>query len=141
MKKSWIITGLIAIILLLPSVTAACGPAPVSAGLGQQFMLYAGKTAVITGEKLKIVFQEVTEDTRCPYGVECPTAGNAKCMMLITYSNSQTSMTFTQEGTDDNFIDFNVFKITYQLQPYPVSTDKIKAGDYRLRITVTRQGP
>jgi hypothetical protein len=140
MKKSMMLTGLLVVILLLPSFAAACSPADVTAGLGQQFMLYAGKTAVVTGENLKIKFVEVTEDTRCPYGVECPTAGNAKCMMLITYSNSQTSLEFTQEGTSDNSIDVNIFHIIFQLQPYPVSTDKIKAGDYRLRMTVTRQG-
>jgi len=138
MKTTLILSGLLVVILLLPVVSAACGFAQVTAALNEQFMLYAGKTAVITGESLKIKFVEVTADSRCPYGTECIQAGEAQCLMLINYSNSQSSLTFTQQGTDDNTIDFNIFKITYQLQPYPVYGDGIAAEDYRLKMTVTR---
>ena len=138
MKRSLAFSALLAVILLLTAVTAACGPAPVTAALGEQFMLYSGKTAVISGEKLKIEFIKVASDSRCPWGAECAVAGEAQCQMLITYANSKTSLTFIQQGTDDNSIDFNVFKITYQLQPYPVSGDDIKSTDYRLKMTVKR---
>jgi len=138
MKKTYTIFGLLILIFLLSVIFAACSPAADKAALGEQFMLYAGKSIIITGESLKIKFVEVTADSRCNYGVECVDPGNAKCLMLINYSNSQTSLTFTQEGKDNNTMDFNVYKITYQLQPYPVFGDKIKAGDYRLKMTVTR---
>jgi hypothetical protein len=138
MKKTLALLGLFIVVLPLLVAAAACGPALDKAALGEQFMLYAGKTIVITGESLKIKFVEVTSDSRCPYGAECIQAGDAKCLMLISYFDSQTSLTFTQQGTDNNTMDFNIFKITYQLQPYPVSGDNIHAADYRLRITVTK---
>jgi hypothetical protein len=138
MKKTWVLSGLLMVILILLVLPASCGPAPVAAALGEKFMLYAGKTAVITGESLKIKFVEVTSDSRCAIGNECLVAGDAKCLMLINYFDSQTSLTFTQQGSDDNTQDFNVYKITFQLQPYPVSGDTIKAADYRLKMTVTR---
>jgi hypothetical protein len=138
MKKILALSGLLMMILLLPVLPASCGSAMVTAALDEQFMLYAGKTAVITGESLKIQFVEVTADSRCAIGNECLVAGDAKCLMLINYFDSQTSLTFTQQGSDNNTMDFNVYKITFQLQPYPVSDDTIKAVDYRLKMAVTR---
>jgi hypothetical protein len=139
MKKTLVLSGLLMVILILPILPASCGPAPVAAALGEQFMLYAGKTAAITGESLKIKFVEVTADSRCAIGNQCLVAGDAKCLMLISYFDSQTSITFTQEGSNDtNTMVFNVFTITFQLQPYPVSGDTINEADYRLKMTVTK---
>jgi hypothetical protein len=138
MKKTSALSGLLMVILLLPVLPTSCETAPVAAALGEQFMLYAGKTAVITGESLKIEFQKVTADSRCAIGNECLVAGEAKCQMLISYFDSQTSLTFTQQGSDNNTTDFNVFKITYQLQPYPLSGDNISAAHYRLKMAVTK---
>jgi hypothetical protein len=137
MKKTLALSGLLIVILLLPVLPTSCS-APVTAALGEQFILYAGKTALITGESLKLEFVEVTADSRCAIGNECLVAGDAQCLMLISYFDSQTSLTFTQEGSDNNTMDFNVYKITYQLQPYPVSDDIISAEDYRLKMMVTR---
>jgi hypothetical protein len=138
MKKQWQLWGLLLISLLLPVVAAACGPIADKVALGDQFMLYAGKSVIITGENLKIKFVTVTSDSRCNYGVECVDPGSAKCLMQMEYANSQTSMTFTQVGRDNITTDFNIYKITYQLQPYPIFGDKIKSGDYRLKMTVKR---
>jgi hypothetical protein len=138
MKKKIFTVCLLLIPLLVTIPFSACSSGGITAALGEQFMLYADKTSVITGESLKIEFVEVTADSRCPIGIECLVAGDAKCLMLISYFNSQTSLTFTQQGSDDNTMDFNVFKITYQLQPYPLSGDTINAADYRLKMTVTK---
>ena len=138
MKKPPALFVLFIMILLLPAFSAACGPAPVTAALGEQFMLYVGKTIVIGGESLKIEFVEVTSDSRCPWGTECAVAGEAQCQIQINYLNSKTSLTLIQQGLDNTTIDFNAFKITYQLQPYPVTGDIINKKDYRLKIKVTR---
>jgi hypothetical protein len=138
MKKTLALFGLFIMILLLPVFSAACGPAPVTAALGEQFMLYVGKNTVISGEDLKIEFIGVTSDSRCPWGIECVQAGEAQCQMQISYLKSRTSLTFIQQGRDAMTTDFNGFKITFQLQPYPVYGDKINKKDYRLKVTVTR---
>ena len=138
MKKTPAFFGLFIIIPLFTVFSAACGPSPVTAKLGEQFMLYAEKATVISGENLKIEFVEVVSDSRCPLGTECVQAGEAQCKMQITYLNSKTSLTFIQQGRDDMTTDFSPFIITFQLQPYPVYGDQISKKDYRLKITVTR---
>ncbi len=137
MKKAIIFALLV--LLALPLVFSACNSDRITASLGEQFTLPAGKNAVFSGQQLNIKFVEVTGDSRCPTGVECIQAGDAKCLMLISYLDSQSSLTFTQlGGNDTNIIDFNIYKITFKLEPYPEYGKEIAPEDYRLIMTVTK---
>jgi hypothetical protein len=139
MKKSLALAGLLVLVLLLPFISPACTSENVAASLGQQFTLPAGKSAVITGESLKIKFVEVTGDSRCPTGVQCIQAGDVKCLMLISYFDSQSSLVFTQLGGNDiTTQDFNVYRITFKVEPYPQSGKQIKPEDYKMVMTVTK---
>jgi hypothetical protein len=137
MKK--LVLAALLMVLILPLILTACGSSQVSAALGTQFTLPAGQTAIIPGESLKIKFVEVTADSRCAKGVECVWAGQADCLMLLYKGDSQTSLTFTQEGSNEvNSIDFNVYNVVFKLEPYPEAGKEIKPADYRLVMTVTK---
>ena len=139
MKKSLALAGLLIVVLLLPVISLACSSEGVTASLGEQFTLPAGKSAVITGESLKIKFVEVTGDSRCPTGVQCIQAGDVKCLMLISYFDSQSSLVFTQQGGNDiTTQDFNVYRITFKVEPYPQAGKPIKPEDYKMVMTVTK---
>jgi hypothetical protein len=139
MKKSLVFAGLLIIVLLLPAISLACVSDNVTASLGQQFTLPAGKYALITGESLKIKFVEVTGDSRCPTGVQCIQAGDVKCLMLINYLDSQSSLTFTQQGGNEvTTQDFNIYRITFKVEPYPQAGKQIKPEDYKMVMTVTK---
>jgi hypothetical protein len=136
--KKLIFAALI-IVLTLPLMLTACSSNQISAALGTQFTLPAGKTAIINGESLKIKFVEVTADSRCPTGVQCVQAGQADCLMLIYKGDSQSSITFTQQGSNEvNSADFNVYNIKFVLEPYPAAGKQIKPEDYNLVLTVTK---
>lgn len=77
---------------LLIAVCVACGgdsageagapeeaPAPptVTAEPGAAFELAHGSAASIGDGGLRIAFRRLAEESRCPAGVQCPTAGNA----------------------------------------------------------------
>ena len=139
MKKIFAIICLTLISLLLPVVYFSCTSDQVTASLGEQFTLPAGKSAVITGESLKIKFVEVTGDSRCPTGVQCIQAGDVKCLMLVNYLDSQSSLTFTQLGGSEAATqDFNVYRITFKVEPYPQAGKQIKPEDYKMVMTVTK---
>jgi hypothetical protein len=138
MKKILPVICLAVITLVLPLISA-CSSGDITTALGKEFTLPAGKTARITGESLWVKFVEVTGDSRCPTGVQCIQAGDAKCLMLINYNDSQSSLTFTQLGGNDvNVMDFNVYKFTFTLEPYPVYPKQIEPDDYKLIMTVTK---
>jgi len=137
--KKLIIAGLL-IVLTLPLVFSACASSP-AAALGEQFTVYAGVSVSITGESLKIKFVEMTGDSRCAKGNECFQAGEVKCLMLISYFDSQSSLEWVQPGGENiTAKDFNVFHIVFNVQPYPEAGKKIKPEDYNMVMTVAKFG-
>jgi hypothetical protein len=139
MKQVFLVIGFLSILLLLPAVGLSCSAANVTASLGQEFTLPAGQTAVISGENLKLKFVEVEGDSRCAKGVECVWAGEAKCLMLITYYKSLSSVVFTQSGGNENNQEvFQQYKVSFKLEPYPEYGKQIAPSEYKLVMTVTK---
>ena len=85
----------LAIICLMLSCGAAtqAKPAP-AARLGQPFSLRVGQRIGLKRAGLRIRFVAVTEDSRCPAGVTCVWAGNAKVQIEVG-SNHRDSQTLT----------------------------------------------
>jgi hypothetical protein len=57
----------------LPVAVNTAGPssAPKTVELGAEFELKLGETALISGQQLRLTFDKVTEDSRCPSSVSC----------------------------------------------------------------------
>ena len=115
----------------------------IKTALGQEFTLPVGKTAVINGEALKISFQSVTADSRCPTGVECIRAGEAICQMKITHEGSTTDVVFTADGGIDGYSEskFGDYTAHFRREPYPEAEKQIGHGDYRLILSITKLSP
>ncbi len=135
MKRILIIVGLISI-LLLPLILFACA-SNAQASLGQEFTLPVGKTTEIIDESLSIKFIEVTADSRCPTGVQCFWAGEAKCMMEITLNGAVSEKTFTISANNTPGT-FDQYSFALKLEPYPEAGKDIAPWDYRLIMTVTK---
>lgn len=139
MKK--ILAALLITLLLFTVVLSACSSSQVNVTLGKEFTLTAGKTAVFSDASLKIKFVEVTADSRCPQGVQCIQAGQVDCLMLIDYSDSESSLVFTQMGGGEAAVkNFNVYAISFNVEPYPQAGKEIKPGDYKMVMTVKKSG-
>jgi hypothetical protein len=137
-KKIFSVIGLLTVSLLLLVASLACSADKITASLGQEFTLPVGQTAIISGESLSIKFVEVTGDSRCPTGVQCIQAGDVKCLMLIKYMQSTSSLVYTQSGGNDNSPEvFNKYIISFRVEPYPESGKQIAGSDYKLVMTVT----
>lgn len=126
--------------ILLPASGCAGGQeAAIEAGLEETFLLPAGEEAVITDEDMKIRFEEVIEDSRCPRSVECVWAGQAKYALLFTLEDDSERAVLTEPGaygqTQINVLDYVV---KASLEPYPEEPDDINEGDYRLCMTVSK---
>jgi len=139
MKKLFIPVILSLIVLLVPLVVSACDSDTIKGSLGKEFTLPAGKTAAISGENLSIKFDKVTGDSRCPSDVICVWAGEAKCDIAFIYKGVNYPVTLTAGGSNPDNYAFENYKVYFNLQPYPISTQQIAPGDYRLVITVTKK--
>jgi hypothetical protein len=135
MKSIVVLTVVLALLL---TASVSCSPYKINASPGEQFTLPVGETAGIKGESLAFKLIEVTADSRCPTGVVCIQAGEAKCHMLITYKGVETEAIFTQLGGSVTNVTFKQYKISFTVEPYPEAGKEIAASDYKIVMTVTK---
>jgi hypothetical protein len=118
------------------------------ASLGQQFTLPINRTAVIDSENLSIKFDKVTTDSRCPKGVVCIWAGEARCQTYIKINNAGTTLTPLElvdqggqvEGYSQAIWNSNgaAYNINFRLDPYPEAGKTINNSDYRLVMVIAK---
>lgn len=136
-----ILLGLICLILIQPFLAACTGaPAGIEADLGQEFLLPIGQEARITGEDLRISFEDVIEDSRCPLNVTCVWEGRAGILVQLTYDDTTHKVVLNEPGLTGNAVDmFRDYSITFHLKPYPGEAENISKKDYYLQLTVSKQ--
>jgi hypothetical protein len=133
--------SLISLIWII-SLMAGCPRAPVAiqANVGDEFMLSIGQEAHISGENLKIGFEDVIGDSRCPLDVTCIWEGRVNILVQLTYDDTAYNVVLNEPGLTDHAMDmFLNYSIVFHLEPYPVEAANILKEDYRLRMTINRQ--
>lgn len=109
-----------------------------SAQTSESFTLKNGKQITAKKSKLKIKFVSVIEDSRCPIGVNCVWAGNAK--IKITVTSAQGEKTFeinTETGPKgDQFGGYAINLVS--LIPHPKAGVTLNPKKYQGKFTVTR---
>ena len=145
MKKTRkvVLCSLAAVSLFLPLISACSSPTRVQARLGQEFTLYLEQTAAVTGENLEIRFAEVVSDSRCPRNVTCIWAGEVNCLTHIrktSLGTQSSNLLLVQAGLSDKpgAEEFDGYKFTFTVEPYPVAGKTTPQGDYLLLMTVTK---
>jgi hypothetical protein len=140
------VAALICILMGLVIQITACTPAAageIRVAPGQEIALSPDQTAVIIGENLSLKFKAVSSDSRCPKGVACIWAGEAKCLMQVTLNGAVSEVVFTENGGADAYSRnvIGAYTASYRLTPYPEAGKPIAAGDYRLLLKVLKAGP
>ena len=107
--------------------------------LDRPFEVKAAEVAIVHG--LRITFEGVSEDSRCPEGVSCVWAGDAAATFTLEKPPAaalqrtlHTSGRFARQTELDDFI--------IQLEdvrPYPKEGATIAPGDYRATLLVKRR--
>jgi hypothetical protein len=93
------------------------------------FSLGVGQEA--THGVMRIVFDGVNEDSRCPSDVMCVWAGNAAVEIGVSFGMGPTTRYVLNTIGDPAFVDVGGYRITLiDLQPYPVSTSRIPPASY-----------
>lgn len=101
------------LLLLIMSSTAlfAQDPAVVSLRLNQE--------RTVPGSRVKVRFDRVIEDSRCPINARCVWAGNAKVRLTATRGSDRRVIELNTE-LDSKTIDVHGLKLTIdQLTPHP----------------------
>ena len=135
---NWLSPRFVLAILLLAFVSIAAQPAEKVIVLDQDFKLKVGESAQAS-EGLKIEFDSVTEDSRCPKGVTCVWAGNAKVLLKVKKDGGKAANVELNTNINPKTSRYLDYELRLkELKPYPESNATIKSSDYEVTLTVHR---
>ena len=104
------------------------GPDRVQAN--QPFDLKVGQSAVMT-DGLRVRFDQVRSDSRCPMDALCVRAGEAVIAVTLSVPGEASAARDLQTVAAQSHTSYSRFTITLsQLQPYPRSDRRIESDDY-----------
>lgn len=112
----------------------------ITAQSNQQFKLQVNKQKVITKDKLKITFVSVLEDSRCPIGVDCIWAGNAKLQLKISQAKGASKTFELNTNLQPQVFTFEGYEIKIvDLTPTPKVNVRINRKSYTATVSVSSQ--
>jgi hypothetical protein len=104
---------------------------------GRPFQLGVGQTAVMT-DGLRVRFDSVRSDSRCPMDALCIRAGEAVIAVTLSLPGEAPIGRELQTVPALSHTTYSRFTITLsQLQPYPRSDRQIQVNDYIGTFSVT----
>jgi len=118
--------------------TAACGPGEgveprLRAGYGEPFTLGLGESAEVGGRAL-VRFARVSEDSRCPEGVQCVQAGNAAAAFSVESERGSATLTLHTDREPRGAAAMGVELSVVELHPRPVAGAPTDSAAYRATL-------
>jgi hypothetical protein len=110
------------------------------AALNQEFEIKVGQQVSIKKEGLRISFNSVAEDSRCPQGVTCVWAGNGKVVLKLSKARKRSATMSLNTGLDPKQAAYRGYDVKLVgLNPYPEKNRKIKKKDYVATLIVSKK--
>lgn len=101
----------------------------------QELKLKIGESG--KSKPLEIEFHSVVEDSRCPKGVTCMWAGNAKVLLKVKKNGAKPVDVELNTNSNPRTASYLGYELTLkELRPYPESGETIKPSDYEVILTV-----
>jgi len=129
--------GCLAVLLVVSAMLAGCAPKGDHAEPGEHFTLAPGESMRV-GDHVRITFEGVGDDSRCPEGAECVWEGNAVVRLEYIAPDSppigfrlNTARTLTRDTT----IQRHRIELV-SLTPYPKTETGVRPSDYRAELVM-----
>jgi hypothetical protein len=128
-------------IVFSSSCASKSAPA-IRAGLGENFELHIGQSAIVDALALEVVFGTVIADSRCAKGDTCVWEGDAVARLRLQQRGSpqeSVDLHTTANGRGSATVDGYCISLL-ALAPSPVSGRTISASQYVVTLKVTADG-
>lgn len=118
-----------------PASRVACDVSS-APSLGAGFKLRVGGVASIAGEKLRVEFQELLSDSRCPVGVVCVWAGEAKIRVRIERPPDAPAELDLSTRVPAKYLSYELQLVN--VAPAPVAGNEADPSEYCAEIRIAR---
>ena len=127
-------------IILTLIMTLFCGAfATVDAQKVQSLKVRVGEQKKFTGSKINVKFISLVEDSRCPVGVNCVWAGNAKIKVQISEGKNAGETFEINTNIGAKGATFGSYAVTLiELTPAPQADSKTAANSYTATFSIVR---
>lgn len=86
--------------------------------------------------EISVTFEGVSEDSRCPGGVQCVWEGNGAIRLTLT-GGDETELVILNSALNPRQVSFGPYLIAFRdLTPYPVSGEPFDPVEYAAHITI-----
>lgn len=110
----------------------------VTVNLDRPFTLSPGSSAVLERENLKIEFDRVVSDSRCPRGAQCITAGEAIVRVWLSKAPAPRERRDLGTAPDAAETAYEMYRLRLvALEPYPAVNGTIRQSDYAATFLIT----
>lgn len=105
----------------------------------QEIKLKIGESGKSKPEGIEVEFHSVAEDSRCPKGVTCVWAGNAKVLLKVKKNGAKPVEVELNTNSNPKTTNYLGYELRLkELKPYPESDVTIKSSDYEVTLTVDK---
>lgn len=120
----------------LTSLVAACPGNPPGVSPGREFELELSQAVRIAGTDLKLRFEAVEQDSRCPADVTCVWAGNASVNLSLVGTGCDTLLRLNTSLEPRSGAGCAIPIEVRGLEPTPRSDEPPLERRYRLRLLI-----
>lgn len=118
--------------------TFRTGPVP-GTDANQQIEIPLGQTRLLDEERLAVTFARVLEDSRCPDGTQCVTAGNAVVGLILHERGEATRMVELNTHSQPRTVSHEGYVITVvDLRPRPIEGATPESDSSLVRLHIVR---
>jgi hypothetical protein len=132
-------SGMMLLVMLAGCLnTYRTGPVP-GTDENQQVEIPMGQTRTFDEERLAIGFGRVLEDSRCPAGTQCVTAGNAEVGLVLQERGEATRVVQLNTGRRPRRVSHEGYIVeVVDLRPVPGAGGPPDHESYVVRLRITR---
>ncbi|MBX3244407.1 MAG: hypothetical protein KF685_08125 [Acidobacteria bacterium] len=104
----------------------------------KSFVVGIGKEVDFSGKRVtKVKFLEVTEDSRCPEGVDCFWAGNARLKIELSFSDDEPVTLEMDTNGPNSTVKFEGGTVSLiKLDPYPKNNVEFDRSAYKVSLKI-----
>ena len=136
MKRMLTLAAVLGIAGCFPN-TFRTGPVP-GTDANQEIAIPVGETRTLDEQQFAVSFGRVLEDSRCPSGAQCVSAGNAHVALLLQERGESTRTVQLNTNVDPRVVKHEGYRVELVgLDPLPTAGQPAPEN-YVVRLRVTR---